>query len=193
MNLFLLAAVTIIKLTGCNTHPRPAVDANSLNAEVSPANHTDTLLKDPLDTASSTVTRFFLAAGAGNRLEIALGTIAQENAHSTRVKKFGTMMVKDHLKSNKKLISLAEDHHIRIPTQVSAKIQFHIDEISRFKGDEFDRRYMILMTDQHQKQYDLFEKTSRHLRDTTFIDYISKNLSLLRLHLDSAKAIKNEL
>jgi putative membrane protein len=193
INPLFLAAIIVLFLNACNTQPRPAVDAATLSVDSTPEQRADTTVKDPLDTASNNVTRFALTAFAGNIMEMAMGNTALQTAQNPRVKKFGEMMAKDHLSANKMLISLAEINHINLPSKTPARTKSSIKEIRRFKGEEFDRRYMLMMTDHHQKEYDLFEKTARHLRDTTFKDYISKTLSVIRVHLDSAKAIKNEL
>jgi putative membrane protein len=193
INLLVPALICNFILNACNTQPKPAVDAGSLSAASPAVKSSDTAVKNPFDTVSNAITRFVLTVGTGHRMEIKLAAIAEQNAENPRVKNFGTMILKDHTKSNRKLLTLAMDNHIRIPAAVPARIQSRIDEISRYKGDEFDRRYMLLMTDQQQKSIDLFENMARHLRDTTFKDYIIKNLSLLRIHLDSAKTIKNEL
>ncbi|MET1055567.1 MAG: DUF4142 domain-containing protein [Pedobacter sp.] len=192
-NLLLLAAIVVFMLNACSTKPTPAMDAGTLSADSLPADHSDTAIKDPLDTASNTVTRFALTAWADNMTQMTLGAVAQQNAKNPRVKLFGSMMVKQHTKANKNLVSLAGIHHIRVPLKIPARIRSQIHEISRLKGEEFDRSYMLLMTDHHQKDIDLFEKTARHLRDTTFKAYIGKTIPVLRLQLDSAKAIKNEL
>jgi putative membrane protein len=179
-------------LNACSTHPRPAVDAESLSADGLPEKHLDTM-EDPLDTAFNTVTKFALAAWAGNRTAMVLGKFAQLNAKSPRVKKYGERMVMERTQLNKILMGLAEIHHIRLPSAIPARIQSQIDEIRKLKGQEFDRNYLLLMADHHQKDIDLFEYTARHLRDTTFKAFIIKKIPLLRVQLDSAKAIKNEL
>ena len=192
-NLLLLAAIVVFMFNACNTEPRPAIDASTLTADSLPPQHPDSNLKDPMDTASSHITRLVLNNRAGYLMEMAMGTIAQQNAQSSRVKNFGAMMLKDYTKANSKLLILSKTNHIIVPAKMPARIQSHVQEISKYNGKEFDRRYMLLMAAQHQKDIDLLEKTARTLRDTTFKDYIIKTLSLKRLHLDSANTIKNQL
>jgi putative membrane protein len=193
INLLFLALIVNMMLFACDTQTRPAVDASSLTAGYPSLKPSDTAVKNPFDTVSNSITRFVMTVGTGNRMEIRMGRFAQENAQNPRVKNFGAMMLRDHTKSNLQLLTLAQSNHIGLPSELPARMQSRIDEISRYKGDEFDRRYILMMTEIQQKNIDLFEKMARHLRDTTFKDYIIKNLSVLRIHLDSAKTIKNEL
>lgn len=188
-----LAAIIVIVLNACSTTPRPAVDAATLSADSVMANHIGTVIKDPLDTASGTVTKFALIAWAENMADMKLGAFAQQNAKNPRVRKFGAMMVDDHTKANKHLIGLAEIHQIRVPMVIPARIQSQVDKIIRLKGEEFDRSYILMSTDHQQKAIDLFEKTARHLRDTAFSAFIVQTIPVLRVQLDSAKSIKNEL
>lgn len=103
------------------------------------------------------------------------------------------MMVKDHTKANKKLMSLAESKNILIPSKIPDKIQAHIDEMKKFKGAEFDKHYMDMMTDDHKEDIDLFSKAAKSLPDTSLKTFAAKTLPILKMHLDSAKAIKSAL
>lgn len=191
--LLLMAMIVVFMINDCNTNPKPATDASSFSADSLPVQHSETAINDPIDTAISPTAIFVLKAGTRDIMEIVLGQFAQQNAQSQRVKKFGNMMVTDHKKAQNRLLNLAESTHILVPASVPARVQSRIDEISKFKGAEFDRRYMILMADSHQKEIDLFEKTAKDIKDTLFKAYIKKALPILKMHLDSAKSIKNEL
>jgi putative membrane protein len=159
-NSFLLALIVISMTYACNTKPKEAKDANSVSADSLPAYDSDTSVKDPADTSANTATTFALKAGAGGTMEVELGNIAQQNAQSPRVKRFGAMMVKDHTKANKELISLAGSRNILIPSKIPDKIQTHIDEMKKLRGAEFDKHYMDMMTDDHKEDIELFEKAA---------------------------------
>jgi putative membrane protein len=192
-NSFLLALIVISMTYACNTKPKEAKDANSVSADSLPAYDSDTSVKDPADTSANTATTFALKAGAGGTMEVELGNIAQQNAQSSRVKHFGAMMIKDHTKANKELISLAGSRNILIPSKIPDKIQTHIDEMKKLRGAEFDKHYMDMMTDDHKEDIELFEKAARNLPDTTLKAFAARTLPTLKMHLDSAKAIKSSI
>jgi len=190
----LLIALTVISMTyACNSTPEKAKDANSAAADSLPAYDSDTSIKNPADTSGSTATTFALKAGAGGTMEVELGNIAQQNAQSSRVKIFGAMMIRDHTRANKELTTLAAGKNILIPSKLPDDIQTHIDEMKKFKGAEFDKHYMDMMTDDHKEDIDLFEKAAKNLPDATLKAFASKTLPTLKMHLDSAKAIKGSL
>ncbi len=53
------------------------------------------------------------------------------------------------------------------------------------------KAYMSMMVDDHQKDIDQFEKASNKANDANLKAFASKALPVLRMHLDSAKAIND--
>lgn len=192
-NLFLSVMIVFFMITACSTNPKPAVDASSLSADSLPAQQPDSNISDPADTATTKVSTFAIKASARNLMNMVLGQLAQENAQNERVKKFGVLLIKEHTKSGKKLMDITADKHIMVPAEIPARMQLRINELSKLKGAEFDRRYMIIAADNQQKDINLFEKAAKDLKDSAFNAFIVKTLPALKMQLDSAKSIKNEL
>lgn len=193
LNFTFLALLMTCIVYSCSNSPKKTKDTNTTAGDSLPGYHSDTSLKNPADTAVNVSTTFALKAAAGGTMEVMLGNIAQQNAHSLRVKKFGAMMVKDHTKANKELMALADSKNILIPSKLPDAIQNHIDQINKYKGADFDKHYMEMMVDDHKEDIDLFSKKAKDQKDTTFKAFASKTLPVLNMHLDSAKAIKKDI
>ncbi|EOR96137.1 putative outer membrane protein [Arcticibacter svalbardensis MN12-7] len=190
LSLSISAVAVIFTLFSCNSDAKKSENAVGLAGTPS-SYDASTTVHDASDTSSNFNTTFAVKAGAGGMMEVELGTIAQQNAKSPRVKGFGAMMVKDHTKANKELMALATSKGITIPSTMPVEMQNHINEMKKMKGADFDKHYMSMMTDDHKEDIDLFEKASKNAPDADIKAFATKTLPVLNTHLDSAKAIKD--
>ena len=90
-------------------------------------------------------------------MEVEAGNLAQQNAASDRVKAFGTMMVNDHNKANSELMALASGRGATPPTALPADMQTHMEQMRKMTGKAFDKHYMSMMVNDHQKTIADFE------------------------------------
>ncbi|HEY6955778.1 MAG TPA: DUF4142 domain-containing protein [Flavisolibacter sp.] len=149
-----------------------------------PANST------PLSKEDST---FVMKAAVGGLMEVQAGKVAQDNAQNQRVKDFGGMMVTDHSKANDELKSYASGHGITLPESLPAAQQKEIDAMKNMKGSAFDRHYVSMMVEDHQKDVAEFKKQSTGAKDDQLKSWVTNTLPTLQKHLDSIQAIKKGL
>jgi len=192
INLSFSAVLVILAMYSCSSDNKSS-DANTTAGDSLSTATTDTSISTPADTAGNTVTAFALKAAAGGMMEVELGNMAQQKAQSARIKNFGAMMVKDHTKSNQELMALASAKNIVIPSKMPAEIQQHIDEMKKLSGADFDKHYIAMMTDDHKDDIDQFEMAAKGLKDETIKAFAAKTLPVLKMHLDSATAIKKDI
>lgn len=136
---------------------------------------------------------FMAKAASGGMMEVELGKLAQQKAKNARVKKFGAMMVKDHTQANTELKALAANKNVSIPPAMNEEHQKHVSEMREKTGDAFDKAYMSMMVDDHQKDVSDFEGASNKAGDANLKAFAAKTLPVLRMHLDSAKAINGNM
>jgi putative membrane protein len=146
-------------------------------------------------TASSTPlskddSMFVMEAAIGGLMEVQAGQLAQQNAQSQRVKDFGGMMVTDHSKANDELMSYASGHGMTLPTALPADKQKHVDAMKNMKGAAFDKHYISMMVEDHQKDVAKFKKESTNANDPQLKTWAGNTLPVLQKHLDSVQAIK---
>jgi putative membrane protein len=182
----------------CNNPEKSAQDASDTTTTITETDtiasyDSATMVRDAADTASNPAIVFAAKAGAGGMMEVQLGTLAQTSALNPRVKNFGKMMVNDHSKANKELTALASGKNFNIPSTMPVPLQNHINELKKFKAEEFDKRYMDMMVDDHKEDISLFEEAAANSKDADIKAFAAKTLPILKMHLDSAKAIKSDL
>lgn len=171
-------------LSSCNNRPNPQSEKPVDSAQ--DINET----AKPVDNNSS---EFAVKAANGGMMEVQMGKLAQEKAMNPRVKAFATMMVNDHSKANDELKELAGKKNIALPAELSTETKDHIDKLSKKSGKDFDKDYMDMMVDDHDKDVKEFDNAASNLQDPDLKSWASKTLPVLRTHQDSAKAIKSSL
>jgi putative membrane protein len=170
----------------CNNEASDSVDkADSANEAKNDNNQTPAS-----DQASAD---FLVKAADGGMAEVECGQLAQSKATNAKVKSFASMMVNDHTGANSQVKSLAAARNITLPTSVSNEHKEKKDDLSKKSGADFDKAYMDLMVDDHQKTINLFEKASGDVNDAEVKTFADNTLPKLRMHLDSAKAIRSSI
>jgi putative membrane protein len=132
---------------------------------------------------------FAIKAANGSLMEVELGKLAEKKSSNKRVKSFGAMMVKDHSAANDKLRTLASSHNFTLPDSVDESGRKEIDKLSKRKGVDFDRNYMDMMVDDHNKDLEDFRKAADNLSDSSLKTFAQNTMPVLAKHLDSAKSI----
>ena len=136
---------------------------------------------------------FMVEAADGGMMEVELGQLAATKAQNARVKAFGSMMVQDHTKANEELKALASSTSVTLPATLSERHQKHVNDMKEKSGADFDKDYMKLMVEDHETDVKKFEDASNNAKDATVKSFAAKTLPVLRVHLDSARAIHDAI
>lgn len=131
--------------------------------------------------------KFVQKAAVGGLTEVALGKIAQQNAASEPVKRFGEHMVQDHTKANADLKKVADAKGVQLPVTLDGKHQRDVDKFSKLSGADFDKRYTAYMVDDHKKDIADFGKAAKSGSDAEVRGFASKTLPTLQMHLKMAQ------
>jgi putative membrane protein len=189
---FILLALPFAFLA-CNNEGKDSVEkADSANEAKIDTAHADTTAASTIAVDEATSDFMVKVADVG-MTEVKLGQMAQDKATSQRVKDFGSMMVKDHTAAGDELKSLASRKNVTLPSAVGDDHQRKIDNLNKKTGKNFDRDYIDAMVDGHQSAVNSFEKASNNTKDPDIKAWVDKTLPTLRMHLDSARAIKKIL
>ncbi|MGI8951029.1 MAG: DUF4142 domain-containing protein [Chitinophagaceae bacterium] len=155
---------------------------NKMNNMATTTQNTTPLPKDAQD--------FVMKAASGGMMEVQLGQLAQQKAQSQRVKDFGQMMVTDHSAAIDELKNLVSSRNVTVPTTLGADEQKEVDKLNGKTGKDFDKDYMNMMVDDHEKDIAEFKKASKNVSDSSIKSFATRTLPTLEKHLDSAQAIK---
>jgi putative membrane protein len=134
--------------------------------------------------------QFVMEAAKADLMEIQSANIAQQNAESQRVKDYASMMLRDHTTSSNELKSFVAGRNVMLPDSLPTDARKHMDAMAKMKGKAFDNHYMKMMTDDHSKVISKFENASKTAGDPQLKTWAEGKLPTLRMHLDSAKAIR---
>lgn len=132
---------------------------------------------------------FMKKAAQGGLAEVELGQLAVQKASNEQVKNFGQRMVDDHSKANDQLKQVAEQEHVKLPTQPDAKDRATKAQLEKLSGKQFDDAYMKDMVKDHKKDVADFARESKAAKDPNVKSFAEQTLPTLREHLNLAEQI----
>ena len=136
---------------------------------------------------------FVMEAGPGGLAEVELGRLAAQKGQSADVKRFGQRMVADHSKANAELKKLAASKGITLPAVMNEEQKAERDKLAKLSGPEFDREYMALMVEDHDKDVAAFQEEAKDGSDPDIKSFAAKTLPTLQEHQRMSKEIKAKL
>ncbi|MBA2562589.1 MAG: DUF4142 domain-containing protein [Chitinophagaceae bacterium] len=190
---FLTVSVFFLACNGNDSTTDTNDDTDVNTAEVDNT-RTDNMQQDSLNqTGNIAAPDFVMKAASGGMMEVALAKMAQQKGKNQRVKNFAKMLVQDHTKAGNELKGIATSKSITVPSEMMAEHKTHVDEMSKMSGAEFDKSYMSMMVNDHQKDISDYRNASENLTDAEIKNFASKTLPVLQKHLDSAQAINQNM
>ena len=193
LSFLLLTGAILFQSCGNNNSEVKVTDSVQNKEAEATINAPDTSISHNQPSVDSKSSEFAMKAANGSMMEVELGRWAQDHSSNTRVKEFGAMMVTDHSKANDELKGIASTKGISLPGMVNGEEKMHMDELMAKKGTDFDRAYVNMMVDDHQKDVAEFEKASKDLIEPMLKDFASKTLPVLQKHYTAIKSIKSKL
>jgi putative membrane protein len=166
-------------------------DANKVNANGTAAREGGAVGT----SGTSADTRFVDEQLAAGRAEVSLGELAQERGTHPDVKSFGAMMVRDHTSAGTELKQIAARTNSSAGNDADHKDDHNElrDELMKLSGNDFDKKYISEMIDDHEKDVKDVEDKAEHADNPDVRAWAAKTLPVMRAHLEKAKAIKERL
>jgi putative membrane protein len=166
-----------------------ALGAISVNANRQSGTATAAAIQ-PMPVISEADQAFMMEAGAGGMAEVEMGRLAATKAQSAEVKAFGQRMVRDHSKANSELMLLAKRKGVTLPSGLNEEQKAMKEKLSNLSGADFDREYMSMMVDDHDKDVKAFEDKAGNAADPDLKHFVVKTLPTLKMHQSMANKIK---
>lgn len=136
---------------------------------------------------------FVKAATEIDLTEMKLGKLAESQAQTPAVKKYGERLVTDHKKMNVDLRHIAKAQGVAMPTNLDQKHQEFFDKLSQVKGMQFDRTFTKDMVAGHERAIKRFEAEAKSGQDAAIKAFAEKWLPTLREHRDLAMKAQKEV
>ena len=129
----------------------------------------------------------------GGRLEVKLGEYAATNAANPEVRQFAQEMVDDHTRANQNLDIAAKAEEMKVPADLEKKQQETYDQLTKLKGEDFDRAYMKQQVKAHEDTVAALKKEIARAPDTQLGRWASTTLPTVEAHLQHARALAAEI
>jgi len=145
----------------------------------------------------------------GGMAEVKLGELASTKAQNAHVKAFGRTMVQDHTKAGEELKQIASQLNIQPPVQLDDDHRDKVERLSKLQGAEFDREYINMMVDDHEKTLNALEdrlekqgddenprytpKTSDDPSESRLNRWAAQTVPTVRQHLQKARQLDEKL
>jgi len=164
--------------------------------------------KDPLEVAkdgndvkddSNTMavneddSKFLVFAADAGITEIEAAKLALAKPIGPGTKEFANMIIQDHSAVGDEVKSLASKKMVTLPGSLSADHQNSLTDLSDKKDKDFEKAYLRMIVNDHQKVVDEFKDATEKCKDTDVRAFAAKTLPKLQAHLEKAKALKNNL
>jgi putative membrane protein len=186
--------VAALMIQACNSGQNSTGSGDSSAMDSTTMGSTSDMATDTsgMNPASSDPKDFMEKAAVGGLMEVEAGKIAQTQASSQGVKDFAALMVKDHSAANKELMGIAEKKSVTLPTSLPAAEQQHLDAMRKMSGADFDKHYIGMMVQDHDKTVSLFKAGSRN-PDTEVSGFATKTLPIIEAHAQKATELQGTL
>ena len=125
--------------------------------------------------------------------DIDMARMASQKTDNTDVKDYAHMIQSDHSSALKDLSELMKNKNVPQATTLAPDVQEDIRRMSNLTGPEFDREFINMMVDEHQKTVGMFRDELEIVQDSDVKDYAEDWLSKLEMHLDKAKQLQSKL
>jgi len=135
---------------------------------------------------------FIKTASVAGMKEVKAGKLAASKSSSTDVKSFANRMVTDHTKANDQLTQLikSKNWNIMSPTDAETNPDGMLTGAS---GAAFDKAYVSMMVQDHQKAVALFENAANTVQDADIKAFAKQTLPTLQQHLASIQSIATKM
>ncbi|WP_298911588.1 DUF4142 domain-containing protein [uncultured Nostoc sp.] len=193
-----LVAIALSLATGCtptnphdqNTSEVPAAQSVQRTESPSPTPNASPTASGQ-NTLSSSDKKFITEAAQGGLAEVQLGQLALQRGTSDAVKQYGQHMVDDHTPVNDQLKQLALQKGVTLPTTIGRKNQQAKQRLSKLSGKNFDRQYLNLMLQDHQKDVAAFKNEAEKGQDPDLKAFAAQALPTLQQHLEQVRSLAN--
>ena len=139
--------------------------------------------------AAVTATEFVTQAANSNMFEIQSSQLALDKAQDNRIRDFAQSMIKDHTAASDKLKAAAQNQ--TVPTTLDQEHTRMLQQLQQASGNDFNRSYVQMQFDGHQKAVALFEAYGQNGDDPQLKQFAQQTVPTLREHLQHVTDIRS--
>jgi putative membrane protein len=151
------------------------------------------LLSNPGSAAQApTAENFAKTVAMSDMFEIQSGQLAADKSENDDVQSFGKQMADDHTETSEDLKELIEDEEIKVelPSKLDDEHQTKLDKLKGLSGTRFDKEYVQIQIDAHQKAVALFESYAAAGDNDDLKKWAGDTVPALKEHLKEAQDLR---
>jgi putative membrane protein len=137
--------------------------------------------------------QFLIEAEHANIKERNLGRVALEKSQNGAVRDYAQMLIDDHNAALRDLVDLMQNKGMRQPDSLPEVKHEALERLDDVFGSEFDRHFIRLMVEEHQKAVAKFRNRKALAMDGDVREYASRVLPALEKHLKRAEELQQSL
>ena len=136
---------------------------------------------------------FLKKAEDGDIKERNIGRVALEKSQNKDVKDYAQTLVDDHTKDLRRVVDLMNEKGMPQPKDLPEVKHEAIGKLDQLSGDAFDREFVNMMVDDHQKDIAQFQKEVNAAQDEDVKYYSMHTLPVLQEHLKKARELQQKV
>ncbi|MDO6390569.1 DUF4142 domain-containing protein [Pontibacter sp. BT731] len=136
---------------------------------------------------------FIAEATSANMLQVQLSELALEKAVSPEVKEMAQEMGAGHQRLMEDLQNVAVQGEFVVPNEMGRAHQKVYDDVSAETGIGFDLAYIKRIREEHDNLLNRYEDMAENAQVMEVKQFASKQLPLLRQHLQKTEALEDRL
>jgi putative membrane protein len=181
----------IAALVGCNdTDTKQNIDDSVDKADSANERYHDTAMNEPAVVIDENSTTFLVRAANATMTQLEMAHMTQQIASTQSIKNFASMLAKEQQSLQQEIKSLATAKHIILPGAVSNDDQKDINELAEMNGRNYDKAFINKIIDRYKDGIRLYDVAAKDAADVEIQNFANNSLVKLRMHLDSAQALK---
>jgi putative membrane protein len=122
-----------------------------------------------------------------NLMEIAAGRMAITRGTTPAIRQYGANLVKDHTMADSELVALAAKLSVVMPA--ASPPQDGLDTLGNFNGTAFDRAFVKMMLDDHDKALAMVRDAEPRVKNGQLSAYLEKLVPVLEEHRNTAMTL----
>lgn len=183
--LFLVAVPLFAACSGGESNKDPVAEARFQNDKrIGNENITEKQERDA---------NFMVTAANQGMLALEMSQIAQRKAASPDVKYVAQSIVAGHSSMQPEVKTLANAKGIVLPASLGKDEAQQVGELTALNGSAFDRKYLELLDNTHDRSIDAFDDMSEDAYDGDIRAFAAKYLPILKTHREAAEKAAEQL
>jgi putative membrane protein len=175
LSLFFITLLMTFGLAACQRSDEQGVEASRDLPNVTPAEQ-----------------EFSMKVMQSNMAEIEMARLAQEKSENGDIKDYAGMLEKDHGAANADMIDFAKDHNISQPGATREALE-SITRLKGLSGAEFDREFINMMVENHQKAVTLYRDQQQTVQNGDLKEFVDDVLPKIEGHLRKAQELQSTI